>query len=143
MEDYKKIDLNKVLKDIISSFGCVPFQIVSEDKSIFVNGNYTWLYKSFKQLFALGLREKDKNSRVELKKNGKYIYLNLIGFRSLIDDFSALENVSLMRFDDPLRGNSDIKYLDIPLIKLILNLHNVKTTVDENTALLSFRFELA
>jgi PAS domain S-box-containing protein len=139
----EKIDLNQVLKDIISSFDYVPFRFVSEDKSVFVNGNYTWLCKSFKQLFALGLREKRKNAKVELKKNGKYIYLDLIGFRSLIDDFSALESVSIMRFDDPLRGDSDIKYLDIPLIKLILNLHNVKTTVNEEKALISFRFEVA
>jgi PAS domain S-box-containing protein len=139
----EKVDLTSLLNKTISSFDYVPFTFISGEKDLFVAGNYTWLSKSLKQLFAIGLKDRGKNLRVELEDDGEYVYLNLKGFRSLIDDFSALANVSVFQFDNPLTGDSDIKYLDIPLIRLILNRHNVKITVDENKSLISLRFEKA
>ncbi len=143
IEINEKVDLDSVLNEIISNFDYVPFEFISGGKSLFVTGNYSWLSKSLKQLFTISLKERGKNLRVELEEDGGYIYINLKGFRSLIDDFSTLANVSVFQFDNPLTGDSDIKYLDIPLIRLILNRHNVKITVDENKALISLRFEKA
>ncbi len=139
----EKIDLKSVLNKIISDLNNVSFQLNIKEKKIFIFGNYKWLIKSLKQLFTIGMKEKMKDAWVELEKKNRYIYLNFRGFKSLIDDFSALENVSIFQFDNPLTGNSDIKYLDIPLIRLILNQHNVKITVKENDTLLSLRFRNA
>jgi PAS domain S-box-containing protein len=141
IEVNEEIDLNSVLKEIISDFNYIPFKLSTENKELFVSGNYKWLLKSLKQLFTIGLKEKRKDLQVELKGKSKYIYINFKGFKSLINDFSALENTPIFLFDNPLTGDSDLKYLDIPLIRLILNHHNVKIKIDEDDALLSLRFE--
>jgi PAS domain S-box-containing protein len=143
IEINERVDLNSVLNKIISDFDYVPFKLNTGDKELFVSGNYKWLFKSLKQLLAIGLKDKRKDLLIELKEKSQYIYLNFKGFKSLIDDFSALENVPIFKFDNPLTGNSDIKYLDIPLIRLVFNQHNVKITVKEDDGLLSLRFRKA
>jgi len=143
IEVNEKVDLNSVLNEIISDFNYVPFKLNTANKELFISGNYKWLIKSLKQLFTIGLKEKRKNLQVELKEKSKYIYLNFKGFKSLIDDFSALENAPILQFDNPLTGNSDIKYLDIPLIRLVFSQHNVKITVKEKDVLLSLKFRKA
>jgi PAS domain S-box-containing protein len=140
----QKVNITSVLNEIISGFDSVPFKFFTGgDKDLFVIGNYTWLSKSLKQLFTIGLKESSKKLKVKLEGDKEYVYLNFKGFHSLIDDFSALANISIFQFDNPLTGDSDIKYLDIPLIRLILNRHNVKITVNESKALISLRFEKA
>jgi len=139
----EKVDLKSVLNEIISDLNHVPFKLNTKGKELFIFGNYKWLVKSFKQLFTIGLKKKSKDSRVELEEKSKYIYLNFKGFKSLIDDFSALENAPIFQFDNPLTGDSDTKYLDIPLIRLILNQHNVKIKINEDKVLLSLRFKKA
>jgi len=139
----EKVDLNLVLNEIISGFDYVPFEFSKRKKKLLIKGNYIWLVKSLKELFSIGLKERSENLRVELEGKGKYVYLHLKGFKPLITDFSKLENTPIFQFDNPLTGDSDIKYLDIPLIRLILNQHNVKISVNEADVLLSLRFEKA
>jgi PAS domain S-box-containing protein len=139
----EKVNLNSVLNEIISDLKYVPFKLSTQNRDLFISGNYQWLIKSLKQLFVIGLKEEGKNLQIELKEKSKYIYLNFKGFASLINDFSALENAPIFQFDNPLTGNSDIKYLDIPLIRLIFNQHNVKITIKEKDLLLSLRFKKA
>jgi len=143
IEVNEKVDLNLVLDEIISGFDHVPFEFSKGKKKLLIKGNYIWLVKSLKELFSIGLKERSENLRVELEGKGKYVYLHLKGFKPLITDFSKLENTPIFQFDNPLTGDSDIKYLDIPLIRLVLNQHNVKISVNEADVLLSLRFEKA
>ena len=139
----EKVNLNLVLNEVTSNLNHGPFKLDTENKELFILGNHTWLVKSLKQLFAIGLKNKSKDSLVEVEEKGKYIYINFKGFKSLIDDFSALKNTSILLFDNPLTGDSDIKYLDIPLIRLILNQHHVKIKINQDKVLLSLRFRKA
>jgi hypothetical protein len=99
------------------------------------------LDKSFRELFSIGLKEKRNHLELELKEENEYIYLLFKGFDSLIADFSKLENAPLFQFDDPLTGDSEVKYLDLPLIRLILNQHNVKISIREDENFFSLRFK--
>jgi PAS domain S-box-containing protein len=135
-----KIDLNSILNKIISELDHSAFKIIAKNKKLLVPGNYTWLYKSLKQLFTICLKEKRKDFLIELKEKGNHIYLKVKGSKSLIDDFSALKNTPIFQFDNPLTGDSDIKYLDIPLIRLVFNQHDIKITVNQDEETLSLRF---
>jgi PAS domain S-box-containing protein len=137
----EKINFNSLLNKIAKDLNHLPIKSNTENKELFIYGNYNWLLKSLKQTFNIGLRNKNKDLQVELEEKEEFLYLHLKGSKSLIDDFSALENTPILSFDNPLTGNSDIKYLDIPLIRLILNKHNVKITVKEDELLLSLRFK--
>jgi len=139
----KKINFISVLDAVTKDFDSFHIRANTENKDLFVYGNYNWLAKSLRQLFAIGVKNDSKNLRVELEEKRNRIYLHLKGSKSLIDDFSALENMPILSFDNPLTGNSDIKYLDIPLVRLILNKHNVKITVKEDELLLSLGFKKA
>jgi PAS domain S-box-containing protein len=143
IETNEKVDLNSVLNEIISDSNHIPFKLSTEDKELFISGNYRWLVKSLKKLFSICLKEKRKDLLIELEEKSNYIYLNFKGFKSLIDDFSALGNAPIFQFDNPLTGNSDVKYLEIPLIRFILSQHNVKITIKEDDSLLSLRFRKA
>lgn len=139
----EKVNLNLVLNEVTLNLNHVPFKLDTENKELFILGNHAWLVKSLKQLIIIGLKNKSKNSLVEVEEKSKYIYINFKGFKSLIDDFSALKNTSIFLFDNPLTGNSDIKYLDIPLIRLILNQHHAKIKINQDDGLLSLRFRKA
>jgi len=140
----EEVDLSSVLSEIISDLDHVPFEFKKNKGKFVVKGKHIWLIKSLRELIAIGLKEKaGGNLRIKLNSEGEYVYLNFKGFKSLIDDFSKLENAPIFQFDDPLTGDSDIKYLDLPLIRLILNQHNVKISVREDENLLSLRFEKA
>lgn len=139
----EKVDLNLVLNEVNSNLNNIPFKLDTENKELFIIGNHSWLVKSLKQLFAVGLKKKSKNSLVEVVEKSNYIYVNFKGFKSLIDDFSALKNTPIFQFDNPLTGDSDIKYLDIPLIRLILNQHHAKIKINRDEALFSLRFRKA
>jgi len=139
----EKIDLNSVLNQIGRDFNSVRVVSNTRNEELFIYGNYNWLVKSLKQIFSIGLKNKSKSLLVELEETKEHIYLNFKGSKPLIDDFSSLENSPLLSFDNPLTGNSDIKYLDIPLVRLILSKHNINLTVKEDELLLSLRFRKA
>ncbi len=143
IEINEKVDVNLVLNEIISSMENVPFEFGLRKGKFLIMGNSSWLVKSLKELFIIGLKEESNNLKVELEAKGKYVYIYLKGFKSLITDFSKLDNAPIFQFDNPLTGNSDIKYLDLPLIRLILNKHNAKISVNEADEVLSLRFEKA
>jgi len=139
----EEVDLSSVLSEVISDLDQGTFEFKKNKGGFIVKGNNIWLAKSLKELLTIGLKEKSHQLKLELKGEDKYVYFNLLGFESLVKDFSKLENAPIFQFDDPLTGDSDIKYLDLPLIRLILNQHNVKISVREDENLLSLRFEKA
>jgi PAS domain S-box-containing protein len=140
IEINEEIDIGALLSEIISDFAEGNFIFDNKEKFV-IKGNRIWLDKSFRELFSIGLKEKSNQMELELKEEDEYIYLLFKGFDSLIADFSKLENAPLFQFDDPLTGDSDVKYLDLPLIRLILNRHNVKISVREEENFFSLRFE--
>ncbi len=137
----EKIEFKSVLNEIIQDFGNITITSNIENDNLDIYGNRSWLVKSLRQLFTICVKKDSKSLKVELEENKEYLYLNFRNSKSLIDDFSALENAPILSFDNPLTGDSDIKYLDIPLIRLILNKHNVKITIKEDELLLSLRFK--
>ncbi|MEJ2306115.1 MAG: histidine kinase dimerization/phospho-acceptor domain-containing protein [candidate division WOR-3 bacterium] len=137
----EKIEFNSVLNEIIKDFDNITITSNVENNNLRIYGNRIWLVKSLRQLFTICVKKDSKDLKVELEENKEYLYLNFRNSKSLIDDFSALENTPILSFDNPLTGDSDIKYLDIPLIRLILNKHNVKVTIKEDELLLSLRFK--
>ena len=137
----EKIELNLTINEIIKDFKNIEISSNTENSKLHIYGNRSWLTKSLRQLFAICVKNDSKDVQVEVKEIKEYLYLNFRNSKSLIDDFSALENTPILSFDNPLTGDSDIKYLDIPLIRLILNKHNVKITVKEDELLLSLRFK--
>jgi len=139
----EKIDLNLTVNESVKDFSNIKVTSNIKNKELLIYGNRNWLVKSLKQIFAIGLKNNSKDLQVELKEKREYLYLNLRGSKSLIDDFSSLENTPIVSFDNPLTGNSDVKYLDIPLIRLILNKHNARISVKEDELLLSLRFKKA
>jgi PAS domain S-box-containing protein len=136
----EEIDIGALLSDVISDFAEGDFTFNDKGKFV-IKGNRIWLDKSFRELFSIGLKEKRNHLELELKEENEYIYLLFKGFDSLIADFSKLENAPLFQFDDPLTGDSEVKYLDLPLIRLILNQHNVKISIREDENFFSLRFK--
>jgi PAS domain S-box-containing protein len=139
----EEVDLQAVVNQVIANLDSGRFEFEKNKGKFIVKGNNIWLAKSLKELFVIGLKEESNRPKLELKEEGEYVFLHLKGFKSLIKDFSKLENAPIFQFDDPLKGDSDIKYLDLPLIRLILSRHNAKILVDEDKNLLSLRFEKA
>ncbi|MEJ2567575.1 MAG: histidine kinase dimerization/phospho-acceptor domain-containing protein, partial [candidate division WOR-3 bacterium] len=139
----EKINLNLTLNEIIKDFNDITIRSNVKNNDLHIYGNRSWLIKSLRQLFAICLKNHNKDLQFEVEETKEYLYLNFRNSKSLIDDFSALENSPILSFDNPLTGDSDIKYLDIPLIRLILNKHNVRIIVKEDELLLSLRFKKA
>ena len=139
----EKIEFKSVLNEITRDFDNITITSNVEKNDLRIYGNRIWLGKSLRQLFAICVKKDSRDLKIELEENKEYLYLNFRNSKSLIDDFSALENTPILSFDNPLTGDSDIKYLDIPLIRLILNKHNVKVTIKEDELLLSLRFKKA
>lgn len=69
----ERVDLCSILNEIISEFDSIPFELNKNNEQLFINGNHKWLSKSIKQLFEIGLQEKRKDLRVDLKTNGNYV----------------------------------------------------------------------
>lgn len=142
IEINEEIDIGALLNEIISDFAEGDFEFNNSCKGkIIVKGNRIWLTKSFQELFSIGLKEKSDQLELELKEEDKYVYLFFKGFESLVADFSKLENAPIFQFDNPLTGDSEVKYLDLPLIRLVMSQHNVKISVNADKNLLSLRFE--
>jgi len=62
------------------------------------------------------------------------------GLEDIIPELSAVKNVPFLKFDDPLTGKNDTMYLNLSLVRLILEQHRIGIKLNEKNGLVSFRF---
>ncbi|MEO0292963.1 MAG: GAF domain-containing protein [candidate division WOR-3 bacterium] len=142
MKPFKEIDIISLLERIILKIDSPYFDFIPEKEKILIYGDYNWLEKCLAQLLILEMKNrKEKRLRLEVREEKNYVYLNFKGAKALIKDFSLLKNIPIIHFNDSLKVESEINCLEVPLIKLILNYHNVKIIMNEKASLFSLRFK--
>lgn len=136
----KEIELVSMLWDAIKDFDPQKIKLKADHKKYLIRGNYKWLYKSFKQLFEMGIRDENSRLIITVKETKKFIDLLINGLKDIIPELSAVKNVPFLKFDDPLTGKNDTMCLNLSLVRLILEQHRIGIKLNEKDGLISFRF---
>lgn len=136
----EEIELSELLKSVISDFKFKNIYLGSDHKKHYITSNRKWLYRTFKQLFELGMKDKDSRADITIKETDGLIDLFICGLSNLIPELSAIKNMPMLQFDDPLTGSADLTHLNLSLIRLILSYHNVKIKLDKENDIVLFAF---
>lgn len=136
----EKIELYDFFTEINKEISENKLEVSADEEGYYILGNSRWLKKILKQIIKMETQEDENSLKIILDRAGEFVNLQIAGIRGLTEKIQNLSDSSLFKFDDPLTGNSDTNYFNLPLIRLVLKHHNARISfnTDEKTLLISF-----